>query len=89
VLHVIGTAFEGATTYLGAYGTTPGARFRALGETIGRYAQEFPPAVIIAAACEAFRAQRQWYKSCPPLRAEEQPVRAPASSVETDLPHPA
>ena len=91
VLHVLGTTFEGATTYLNAYGTTPGARFRALGETLGRYAQEFPPTVIIAAACEAFRAQRQWYKACPPLRAEraEQPVRAPASRAETDRPHPA
>ena len=55
------------TTYLAAYGETPGARFRALGETLDEHAAHEPvrPTRIVAAAIEAFRCQHQWYASAP------------------------
>jgi heme oxygenase len=48
-------------SYLSAYGETPGARFRALGEELGKYALQWPPSAIIAGTNDAFRAQRTWY----------------------------
>jgi heme oxygenase len=55
------------TTYLAAYGETPGARFRALGEALDEHAAHEPvrPTRIVAAALEAFRCQHQWYASAP------------------------
>jgi heme oxygenase len=57
--------FGGAlpASYLAAYGETPGARFRALGEALDEHASHEPlrPGLVVAAATEAFRCQRQWY----------------------------
>ena len=63
----LGDGVGGAFAYLSAYGDTPGARFRSLGEQLGRYAETCPPAAIVSGAKEAFRAQRQWYRA-PDLR---------------------
>jgi heme oxygenase len=52
---------ETASNYLTAQGDTPGARFRAFGDALASYGRRYPPASIVAAAGEAFRAQRQWY----------------------------
>jgi len=53
----------GATSYLAACGDTPGARFRSLCEALDEHGSQHAthPTLIVAAACEAFRAQRQWY----------------------------
>lgn len=59
----LGDSLCGAVRYLSAYGEAPGARFRALGECLGRYARRYTAGVIVAAANDAFRAQRQWYVS--------------------------
>jgi heme oxygenase len=61
--HRFGAALQDAASYLAAYGDTPGARFRTLCSAIDEYAtqQAANPRLIVAAACEAFRAQRQWY----------------------------
>jgi heme oxygenase (biliverdin-IX-beta and delta-forming) len=52
-----------ATSYLAAYGETPGARFRSLCAMIDEHAGQTPlyPALIVAAANEGFRCQRQWH----------------------------
>jgi len=60
---VLGDQVRGALSYLSAYGDTPGARFRALGEALGKYAHRYPPSVIVWSANDAFRAQRHWYRS--------------------------
>lgn len=54
-----------ATSYLAAYGDTPGARFRSLCSTLDAHATQLPayPTLMVAAANEAFRSQRQWYRS--------------------------
>lgn len=56
------------TAYLGAYGDSPGARFRELGTRIGNLAHVHTPAAIVDAANAAFRAQRQWYRHKDPVR---------------------
>jgi heme oxygenase len=61
VVRALGEEILPATSYLAAYGDTPGARFRAFGAALCAYAHTFPPAAIVLAANEAFRAQRQWY----------------------------
>jgi heme oxygenase len=50
-----------AAAYLTAYGDTPGARFRVFGDALGEYGRRYAPDLIVAAAREAFRAQRHWY----------------------------
>ena len=52
-----------AFNYFSAYGDTTGARFRSLGETLARVAQVCASGALATAAGEAFRAQRQWYRS--------------------------
>jgi heme oxygenase len=66
------------TAYLGAYGDSPGARFRDLGTRIGNLAHVHTPAAIVDAANTAFRAQRQWYCQKDPVRPEldQSPARA-------------
>lgn len=61
VVRALGEQILPATAYLAAYGDTPGARFRAFGAALCAYAHTYPPASIVLAANEAFRAQRQWY----------------------------
>jgi heme oxygenase len=61
VVRALGEEILPATSYLAAYGDTPGARFRAFGSALCAYAHTYPPAAIVHAANEAFRAQRQWY----------------------------
>ena len=63
VERALGDSLCGAVRYLAAYGEAPGARFRALGERLGAYAHRYTPGMIVAAANDAFRAQRQWYAS--------------------------
>lgn len=58
ILRVLGTAVAPALSYLSV--PSPGIRFRELGEAIGCYAHVRKPSSIVAAANEAFRAQRQW-----------------------------
>jgi heme oxygenase len=52
-----------ATSYLATYGDTPGARFRSLCAELDEHAALMPayPTLVVAAANEAFRCQRQWY----------------------------
>jgi heme oxygenase len=52
-----------AFNYFSAYGDTTGARFRSLGEWLARVAQVCASGALATAAGEAFRAQRQWYRS--------------------------
>ena len=61
--HRFGDGLPDAMAYLSAYGETPGARFRSLCLAIDQIAVEHAvnPTQIVAAACDAFRAQRQWY----------------------------
>jgi heme oxygenase len=61
--HRWGSAIAHATSYLGAYGDSPGARFRSLCATLDDHAQQMPAyaTLISAAASDAFRCQRQWY----------------------------
>jgi len=68
--HRFGAALNDATSYLGAYGDSPGARFRSLCEVLDGYGaqQAMNPTLVVAAAGEAFRAQRQWYLAPPPER---------------------
>ncbi|MBA3460864.1 MAG: biliverdin-producing heme oxygenase [Deltaproteobacteria bacterium] len=61
VVRTLGYEILPGTSYLAAYGDTPGARFRAFGAALCAYAHTYPPASIVLAANEAFRAQRQWY----------------------------
>jgi heme oxygenase len=67
-----------ATSYLSAYGDTPGARFRSLCMTIDEYAAREPrhPTLIVAAASEAFRCQRQWYGATTERETTVEPVHA-------------
>ncbi len=58
IQRMLGKDLCGAVSYLTV--ASPGNRIRELGEAIGRQANERTPASIIAAAHEAFRAQRQW-----------------------------
>jgi len=61
LLRTLGESIEPACSYFGAYGDTPGAKFRAFGAALCAYAHLHAPAAIVAAANEAFRAQRHWY----------------------------
>ena len=63
LLRTLGEPVEPACSYFGAYGETPGAKFRAFGAALCAYAHLHAPSAIVAAANEAFRAQRQWYRS--------------------------
>lgn len=63
VQRVLGDQVRNAMHYLSAYTDTAGARFRALGEALGAHANRFSPSVIVWSANDAFRAQRQWYRS--------------------------
>jgi heme oxygenase len=67
----LGDSIAGGTSYLDASSDKAGARLRAFGELVSATATKSSPTAIIAAAQEAFRAQRQWYSSA-------------ASSVEAD-----
>jgi heme oxygenase len=61
--HRFGGAVADATSYLAAYADTPGARFRSLCSALDEHAGHHAtfPTLIVAAASEAFRAQRLWY----------------------------
>ena len=54
-------------SYLAAYADGPGARFRSLCEEIDLHAsqQASNPTLLVGAASEAFRHQRQWYLNAP------------------------
>jgi heme oxygenase (biliverdin-IX-beta and delta-forming) len=61
--HRFGGDVGEATLYLTAYGDTPGARFRSLCTMLDDHAHQMPAyaSLIVGAANEAFRCQRQWY----------------------------
>jgi hypothetical protein len=61
--HRLAAQIVDATSYLAAYGDTPGARFRSLCASVDDHGKRHPshPALIVAAANEACRCQRQWY----------------------------
>ena len=61
LLHSLGEGVRSATRYLTVYGDRPAAKYRELGELLGKFAQRYTPGSIISAAHDAFRAQRQWY----------------------------
>lgn len=63
VQRTLGDSLHGADQYLAAYDVKPGARFRAFGECLGQYGRRYTPGLIVTAANDAFRAQRQWYAS--------------------------
>ena len=67
----------GALHYLST--AAPGARFRELGEALCRSARRYTPRAIIAAANEAFRAQRQWMLGLPRFEAAKTLCRQPAA----------
>ncbi|HEY5944123.1 MAG TPA: biliverdin-producing heme oxygenase [Kofleriaceae bacterium] len=74
-----GSAVANATSYLAAYGASPGARFRSLCAALDDHAARRPdwPALVVAGAMEAFRSQRQWYLATRSERdTESEPVRA-------------
>lgn len=62
LLHVLGYGIQPACSYLAMYGETPGARFRSFGVAVSEHAARYVPGPIVAAAGDAFRAQRQWYR---------------------------
>jgi heme oxygenase len=62
VRRTLGDELDRALRYLSAYGDTPGAHFRELGDTLGTYAWRYTPSAIVAGANDAFRAQRHWYE---------------------------
>jgi heme oxygenase len=69
---------ERAGSYLGAYGDTPGARYRELGELLGTAARgSVMPNHVVSAANDAFRHQRSWFTA--PERNEHAPVTPLAS----------
>lgn len=75
LVHELGDAARNACRYLSAYGEHPGTKFRELGELLNASAKRHSANVIIAAANDAFRAQRQWYLTAmmtapPPRRTE-------------------
>jgi heme oxygenase len=70
-----------ASAYLSAYGDTPGARFRIFGDALGDYGRRYAPDFIVAAAREAFRAQRQWY-----MAAGEPRPTADGSAIDAATP---
>lgn len=63
VERAFGITAASAVTYLGSYGVRPGSRMRALGEAISAVANRHVPNQIVAAAHDAFRAQRHWYRT--------------------------
>lgn len=69
-------------SYLAAYGDTPGARFRALGEALDEHGAKEPlnPTLIVAAATEAFRCQHQWYVAATGDNARVAPATLPDRS---------
>lgn len=76
VVRALGDDILPATSYLAAYGDTPGARFRAFGAALCAYAHTHAPASIVLAANEAFRAQRQWYATHAVTRTRAPSARA-------------
>jgi len=53
-----------AGSYLAAYGDTPGARYRELGDLLADVARgSVMPSHIVAGATEAFRHQRAWFSN--------------------------
>jgi heme oxygenase len=67
LIHRYGDQFRDATTYLARCSDSPGARFRSLCATIDNHAAQHDayPTMLVTAAIEAFRCQRQWYSSAP------------------------
>lgn len=61
LLHELGDSVRNASRYLSAYGEHPGLKFRELGALLNASAKRHSASGIIAAAHDAFRAQRQWY----------------------------
>lgn len=78
----LGPIAELASRYLSAYGDTPGARFRVLGDALGEAAKVYSAASIVAAANEAFRAQRQWIRTCPAIGEPGTDRRASEASLQ-------
>jgi heme oxygenase len=80
LVHRFGELLRDATGYLSASGgEAPGARFRALCETIDNHAAQHDayPNILVSAAFEAFRCQRQWYR----MSRDERDARSDASSA--------
>ncbi len=67
LVHRFGGQLRDATSYLVASADTPGAHFRSLCGTIDNHAAQHDayPTLLVTAAIEAFRCQRQWYLSAP------------------------
>lgn len=67
LVHRFGDQLSDATSYLVGSADMPGARFRTLCETIDNHAAQHDayPTLLVTAAIEAFRCQRQWYLSVP------------------------
>ncbi|HEY5923806.1 MAG TPA: biliverdin-producing heme oxygenase [Kofleriaceae bacterium] len=63
--HRFGAEVVDATSYLCAYGDSPGARFRSLCEVLDQHGAQHAthPTLIVAGASEAFRAQCHWYRT--------------------------
>lgn len=77
--HVLGPAVSNAIRYWSAYGDRPGTRFRAFAEGLSQHARRLAPKLIVHGAIDAFRNQRQWYRTAPiPPRVVEDtpPTRA-------------
>jgi heme oxygenase len=75
---VMPQAMERAGSYLGAYGDTPGARHRELGEILDQLAKVAAdlPQQLVTAANEAFRCQRHWF-----LQRRDQPIERADEAV--------
>lgn len=67
LLHRFGDSLRDSTSYLASASEAPGARFRALCETIDSHAAQHDAYanLVVTGAIEAFRCQRQWYLSAP------------------------
>ena len=72
---VLPAEIETASAYFRAYGERAGAHFRELGEVLGHHACRSAgnPGEMVAAAHEAFHAQRQWFARRSRFRYPTQP----------------
>lgn len=67
VSRTLGHSVVGSTSYLDASSDKPGLRLRMFGDMLCAAALKLPAASIVAAANEAFRAQRLWYAGAPSI----------------------
>jgi heme oxygenase len=89
LLHAIGRDVAPACSYLAMYGETPGARFRDFGRAVSAYAARHRPSTVVAAAVDAFRAERHWYLTAAVAMPETNETRRAASADEQHAHEPA